>query len=307
MSELRLRLSGEDAELGKVPARDVAQLILLVERAVMRAASAVVGRPKTAGGRPERVIAAAARFRLRGIESGSVVPILELPESPVSAGEQTLEVEAATLTEIALESLFAAAEGDEVDPVVAGALLDLTDKLQIGERYESLAFEFRSPRARAPRTVEIDRAGRARLRELVERQEVALREDTLVGTLVEADFEKRTARLRGPFQEAVSVSFPDELADDIHEALRQQATLLGKIAYDPETRVARSVRLQQITRGRQLTLGIDPDEFWTERSITELARAQGVVPATRPEELYDAGASEEERDAFMAALASLAG
>ena len=306
MSELRLRLSGEDAELGKVPARDVAQLILLVERVVMRAASAVVGRPKTAGGRPERVIAAAARFRLRGIESGSVVPILELPEAPVSAGEQTLEVEAATLTEIALESLFAAAEGDEVDPVVAGALLDLTDKLQIGERYESLAFEFRS-RARAPRTVEIDRAGRARLRDVVERQEVALREDTLVGTLVEADFEKRTARLRGPFQEAVSVSFPDELADDIHEALRQQATLLGKIAYDPETRVARSVRLQQITRGRQLALGIDPDEFWAERSITELARAQGVVPATRPEELYDAGASEEERDAFMAALASLAG
>jgi len=304
MSEVRIQLAGEEARFGKVPARDVARLLLLFERAVAQAASTVVGRPKTTKGRRERVVDRAARFRLRAIEESSIVPVLDLPEpAPLL---DSLEVDVASLTETALAKLLDTAEGKHAHPVIASALLHLADELRIGDSYESVTFDYRSRRTEARRTVTVDRSVRSRLHALVEGQAAAVREDVVIGTLVEADFEKHTARLRGPLSEAVSVSFDEEQADAIQDALRRPASFQGKITYDADTLVARSVHLERISLGRQLILGIDADAFWTERSLDELADEQGLVPAAQPDELYDAEASEEEREAFMAALKSLA-
>ncbi|MGO9789283.1 MAG: hypothetical protein ACLP8S_07110 [Solirubrobacteraceae bacterium] len=132
-----------------------------------------------------------------------------------------------------------------------------------------------------------------------------MRPDALVGVLVEADFEKRTARLRTATEAGVQVSFDDDLADDIHAALRQQAKFRGEIVCDPHTSVARSVRLRRIERGEQLVLGLDTEEFWRERTFEELARLQGAGQPVDPELLHDAEATDEERDAFMAAIAEL--
>ncbi|MGB0094408.1 MAG: hypothetical protein WBP81_17990, partial [Solirubrobacteraceae bacterium] len=74
---------------------------------------------------------------------------------------------------------------------------------------------------------------------------------------------------------------------------------------DPETSVAKSVRLHRIDRGEQLVLGLDAEEFWRERSFEELARLQGAGQPADPDALYDADATDEERDAFMAALSEL--
>jgi hypothetical protein len=304
MGELRLKLTGDDAELGRIPARDIAQLLFLVEKAVAQAASTVVGRPKTTTGRREKVIADAVLFRLRAIEEGSVVPVLDLPERSAAAPD-ALELDVASLTETAVETLLNAAEGKNAHPVTVSALLDLSDGLHIGETYESVEFGYRPSRSVAARAVTVDRTVRSRLRALVKNQELKLRDDTVVGTLVEADFEKHTARLRGPFNETVYVSFDERLADDIQVALRRPASFQGKIAYDPDTRAAREVRVESISPGRQLSLGVDVDAFWIERSFDELADEQAVVPAQQADELYDTDSSEDEREAFMAALGTL--
>ncbi len=235
-----------------------------------------------------------------------MVPVLDLPEPASLPG--SLEIHAASLTETALERLLDAAEETNVHPVVTEALLDLADGLRIGDSYESLTFDYRSTYTEAPRVVTVDRVVRGRLRATLEEgRDVAIREDTVVGTLVEADFERHTARLRGPVNEAVSVTFDEELDDAIQDALRRPASFQGEIVYDPDTLTARSVRLRSVLRGRQLVLGIDQELFWTERSFDELADEQHVVPATSPQDLYDAGASEEERNAFMTELMSLGG
>ena len=57
---LRVRLEGENAELGKVPVADVANLLILVERVVARAASVVVRRPSRKAGRREKAGAEAS-------------------------------------------------------------------------------------------------------------------------------------------------------------------------------------------------------------------------------------------------------
>jgi len=80
MSELRVELAGEEAKLGEVPAADVARLILGVERAMARAASVVLGRPKTTTGRYDDVIERAVRLKLRVVVEGSVDAVMEVSD-----------------------------------------------------------------------------------------------------------------------------------------------------------------------------------------------------------------------------------
>ncbi len=49
-------------------------------------------------------------------------------------------------------------------------------------------------------------------------------------------------------------------------------------------------------------LGVNPTEFWQEPTFAALDQAQGVDTAPSITDLYDDDASDEERDAFLAAL-----
>jgi hypothetical protein len=307
MTEIRVHLTGEKAKLGLVPASDVARLIILVEKAAAQAAAVLLGRPKTTTGRYAGVIERAVDFRLIGIEEGSVVPALELPR-PSSMDEGMLELEVATLGESALDMLLDAGTDRTAvppHPIVAKALLDVADGLFIGERYEALKFEV-TGEGRPRRTVTVDAQTRSRLRDyVVSCPPPAFRTDDVVGVLVEADFEKRTARLRTPTEPAVVVDFSEELDDEIQAALRQPTTLRGEVVYDPKTNTARAVHVRELLRGEQLILGVDPTEFWQALSFEELARRQASGKPVNPEALYDEDATSEERDAYMSALAEL--
>ena len=150
-------------------------------------------------------------------------------------------------------------------------------------------------------TVRIDPSHRDALRAVAQRPSTA-RDDSLVGVLVEADFENLTARLRGPAGVKTSVSFSADLADDIYEALRASARLRGEVRYDAKTSEARSIELTKIERGDQLTIGLEPGDFWTNPSLAELAQQAGIGPVTHLASLHDDEASDEEVDRLMAAL-----
>jgi hypothetical protein len=152
-------------------------------------------------------------------------------------------------------------------------------------------------------SVRVDGDVRVRLREVVDAlSEPPVRSDALSGVLVEADFERGTARLRTPTESGVQVEFTDELADDIHAALRHPATLRGDVVYDTHTHVARSVSLSVIERGEQLDFGLDVEAFWLERSFEDLAREQASGEPVDPDDLFDDAATDDERDAILAAL-----
>ena len=304
MGQLRIGLTGDEAHLGEVAASDVAYLILGIERALSQAASVIVGRPKTTTGRREQVIADAVRLRLLAVEEGSVVPVMEIPDVELPEDE-TLDVDVPSLGEAALDRVMDAVDPRaHPDPIIAKSLVELAEQLRIGDRYDTLTLEAKTDRHR--RRVHIDGHGRQRLRSYVDSAPpVPTRAEALVGILVEADFEKRTARLRTTTEPAVQVSFDEGLADEIQAALRQQASFRGEVVYDAKSNVAKSVRLQRIERGEQLVLGLDPEEFWRERTFEDLARLQGAGQPADLDALYDADATDEERDAFMAAISRI--
>jgi hypothetical protein len=299
MTRLRLHLEGQHAALGDVPAADVANLILWTETAIMRAASVVVGRPKTTTGRFEEPIERSSRLLLVGVEEGSVQPVLELPQPEET--DDALLLESETLGEAALERVLDALTDPTPEPVIAKAIVELAEKVHIGDRYDKLVIE-RNGDHRKSRKAVLDGAVRSRLRAYVdEAPQPPVRTDEVSGVLVEADFEDRTARLRTPAG-PVTVGFDAQLDDAIHAALRQPATLIGQVSYDPKTNTARSVALMRLLRGEQLSLGVDPTDFWRAHLVRDLARQQGVEPVdfTNPADLTD-----QEREAFLAAVAEL--
>ena len=79
--------------------------------------------------------------------------------------------------------------------------------------------------------VTLDRPARDRLFEIVSAAPSA-RDDSLVGVLVEADFESNTARLRTTGGQRIAISFETELADRIQEGLRRQSEFRGEVSYD---------------------------------------------------------------------------
>lgn len=295
---LRVRLEGEDAELGRVAATDFARLLLGTQSAIQRAAGHVIGRALRETGRPGKIIEESTRLRLVAIERGSVVAVLEAPERLAESG--ALDLADRGLGELAIDRALRTAAGDEDDlPDVADAFVRIADDVGIGRRYDAVVFE-RAEDGRT-RSVRIDSASVARL-VAVARRPPTPREDTVVGVLVEADFESFTARLRGPGGSRTQVQFPPELSDEIKQALREPARLRGDVRYDPQTAEARAVELRQIVRGDQLHLGLDPGEFWATRSLAELAQELGIAPIEDVGELRDREATEEEVDQMLAAL-----
>ncbi len=294
------RLEGSLARLGEVPAADIAHLILGVERAIARSAAQIIGR-RPGTGRRGATIEASTRLRLVSILEGSVMPVLELPDVTGDV-EGGFDLDVQDLGSLALDATLGLFELKEPSPDVAGAFIQLYDDLGIGSRYERLTIS--SPDLKDhDRSLILDSASRQRVRRIAEGAGVTRQDDNVVGTLVEADFERKTARLRTSSRRLVAVTFSDQLADSIQEILRRQTELKGRVHYDETTGEATRIEVERILKTEQLLMGIEPDEFWANVSVPELISQHPGPIASSMSDLFDIDATDEELDAFLNAVA----
>jgi len=299
---IRVQLEGPDAEPGRVQAADVARLIVGVERAIARAAYIVLGKPWRGTGRHSQAIESAARLRFVGVEKGSFVEVLALPDATAPT-EDELPIAVADLSSMAFDRLLEAivAGGSDTDPELAAAVAGMAAELGIGERNTSVVLTSDAePVASAPRRAVIDVGVRRRMQELSSRTPSS-RDQTLIGMLVEADFEGHTARLRLADGTAVTVNFSADLADEIQEALRSRASFEGAVRYHPKTSEAISVELRAVIRATQLAL--DAEAFWQTRTFSELQAVQGASGRVLPTDLAILDLTDEERTSFLSELA----
>ena len=296
-TRLVLRLTGGNARLGEVFASDLAHLLTGVERAVSRTADQIAGREPGKAGRLPKTVAKATKLRLTAINEGSLVLELAPPDEP---SDQTLDLDDTQLADSAIRTVIDVLDGSEIGfPAATAALSELAENLDIGERYKALDF---SQPGNMPREAVLDATARRRLSEAARRRTHSDDSQTLVGILYEADFEKNTARLRTSFGDSVVVRFDDSHAPRIKEALREQARLQGSVTYDDTSASVISVELAEIDSVEQLELLADVGDFWVSHSLEDLADAQGVGVVDRIEVLRDETISDEEANAFLAAL-----
>lgn len=294
---LRLVLEGGQARLGEVPAVDVAHLIEGAVRAVARAAELISGREPGQVGRRGAPIENATRFVLTGVQPGSVAVLLGAPSTNASDG---LQLDDPRLTEMALTSTLDSLAGVELDAYIARGLADLADDLAIGTRYASLRFVAEGGSI-GERSSVLNRAARGRLRQVAD-QTPSVAPSAIAGTLVEADFEQRTARLRTSANRRVRVEFSDDHADEIQRALRQKAEFDGVVTYDPSTNQAVAVEMRSIRRTQQLGLNLASTDYWVRSTIADLAEEQHVSHVGDLSTMRDDEASDDEIDRFFEAL-----
>ena len=296
---LQLVLEGGLARLGEVPALDVARLIEGSIRAIARAAEMIAGREPGQVGRRGSATENATRFVLDGIYAGSVAVQLHAPPSAPPSGDGMV-LDDPRLTELALTSALDALSGMELDAYVARGLADLADDLAIGARYDSLRFVARGG-SLGERSAVLNRSARTRLRQLAD-QMPSTAPTALTGTLVEADFERRTARLRTSSNRVVRVEFDDDHADEIQRALRQNAEFEGIVTFDPTTNQAVAVEMRSIRRTLQLGMDLDSGDYWRVMTVMELAAEQGVESVEDLAPMRDSEAATDEIDDFFEAL-----
>jgi hypothetical protein len=295
---IRAQLEGPDADLGRVQAADVARLILGLERAIARAAYIVLGKRWRGTGRHAHAIESAARLRFVGVESGSVVGLLGLPDSAPSDDE--LPIAVADLSSLAFDRLLDAIAGQasEVDPELAAAVAQVAAEIGIGDRNVSLVLsdQVRAGDDQVQRRATLDVNARRRMQRV---GSLAAREkdETLIGVLFEADFEQNTAKLRLADNAVVVVAFSGDLADDIQETLRSRVGFEGAVRYDPKTSQATSVEVRALLDSRQLAL--NGEAFWRVKTFAELQADQRTTGLADPADLAISDLTEEERAAFL--------
>lgn len=301
MRIIRAQLEGADAELGRVAAADIAHIILGLQRAIARAAYVVLGRSRRGTGRHSQAIETASRLRLVDIERGSVVGLLALPD--LETPEPELPISVPDLSTLALEHVLDAIDEETApDAELAAAIAGMAADVGIGGRNRSITLVADGdPATRRPdRQATVDAAVRERMH-LLSALPPPHRDQALVGVLYEADFEERTARLRLPDGEPVTVSFRPELADQIHQALRSRTWVEGVVRYHPRTSRAVSVELRAL--GRDSQLPVDTAAFWRSDSFADLQAVQGVTGMVIPADVAIRDLTPAERAAFLADLA----
>jgi hypothetical protein len=303
VSSLLVALGGPDVRLGEVPAADVGRLLVNLDKVLTGAASVVVRRPAMGPGRREDTIKSAAHFRLRGIKPGSVLAELAPPAAPQTPDQ--FDVDVPHLGELAARTLIAGInDPDALHPAIAKPLAALLDEAGVGRTADSVSFILTDKAGTSLATGVANRE----LRRSLDRDEtsVAERNSDVLGTLVEADFEHRTARLLLVDNSAVNVSFDDSLDDGIYTALRGQARLEGLVRYDPDTEQAKTIQLRALAPAQDL-FDVDPRGFSRVRSFAELQSEQEVSGLVDSSELFDEDASEEERESYARIIAGLRG
>lgn len=299
MAKYEVRLVGEHAELGDVPAVDVARLILDVQTAVARAAGAFIRRPPKRTGRWKGTLEDATKLRLVEVTKGTVRIGLQPPL--VDADDERFELEVDSLADAGWSVAAGAIEGpvDEADTDVLVRLLTLANDLSIGNRFEAVEF-----RTNGELVARLDGGKRAAIRAAVEgRREALVPPPDVTGVLFEADFERHTAKVRTQDGDLVELVFEEDQADSIQEALRERSQFVGDVAFDAVTSSVKSVRLREITRFEQLLLGDDGARaFWRSVTFDALAEEQGAQPVDSFDELRDTSLSDEEFQQFIDTL-----
>lgn len=300
MAKYEVRLVGKQARLGDVAAVDVARLILDVQTTVARAAGAAIGRRPKATGRWEGTIEDATRLRLAKVKRGSVVIELIPPET--SGTQEELDLEVTSLADVAWSTAASAVndvDAASTDADVLVRLLRLADDLSIGSKFD--AVEFRTDGRMVAR---LDAGKRESLRSAVShRREAPTAPPAVVGVLFEADFERRTAKVRTQDDNVVELIFEEDQAASIKEALRERSQFQGEITFDPVTSSVKSVRLRRITRFEQLLLGDEAGQsFWQPLSFEDLATEQGTRVVESFDSLRDPSLSDDEFQQFIDVL-----
>jgi hypothetical protein len=119
------------------------------------------------------------------------------------------------------------------------------------------------------------------------------------GKLEMADFKEtgRVCRVHPPIGLPLQCTFEPEFEEQVYRALRKPARISGTAELNPNTGKPEELKIEKIEILDELALGAK--DFFGSRTLTELARAQGVNALDNPADLAGGWPEDEDLDEFL--------
>ncbi len=122
---------------------------------------------------------------------------------------------------------------------------------------------------------------------------------TIEGRLEMADFKElgKLCRVHPPIGQSLLCSFEPKFEERIYAALRKPVKLTGTAKLNPISGKPEELKIEEIEILDELLLGAK--DFFSSRSLQQLADAQGVRPLSNPKELAGGWPQDENIDEFV--------
>ena len=114
-----------------------------------------------------------------------------------------------------------------------------------------------------------------------------------------ADFKEQEhkCRIHPPIGQPIVCSFDEGQEDQIYESLRKPVRVTGTARINPNSGKIEELHIETIGIVEQLLVGAR--DFFTGRSIEQLAEMQGVKPLEKPNVLAGGWPADQDIDAFL--------
>jgi hypothetical protein len=124
---------------------------------------------------------------------------------------------------------------------------------------------------------------------------------SIEGKLEMADFKEtgRLCRIHPSVGLPVQCSFDPKIEDQVYGALRRPARVTGTARLNPHSGRVEELKIEEIEIVDELLLGAR--EFFSGRTLEQLAEAQGIRPLERPGDLAGGWPADEDVDEFLSA------
>lgn len=297
---LQLKIEGPGIRSGSIPVPDLLRICGAIQDGVNRQATALQGKRSLRRGPIMGVVQQECTLELVGIKKGSTtLPFcLAKPQQPIPELEMmTFGIEAVEQFAATIDALGTNGKGKDVD---SGVLDSLT---KLGEVFEKNTIDriyVRVPshgkHHRSLKTV-FDRRVRDRVVKLVKIPSHRL--ETIEGTLEMADFKPldHKCRIVPLLGKAVNCTFDADKEAAIEALIRKPVKVVGTAKINPHSGQTDEIHITDVEPIDELLMGAK--EFFVSKSLSELAKTQGVKPLENPSVLIGGWPADENIDEFL--------
>jgi hypothetical protein len=296
---LELRVDGPAIHSGRITVPDLLTLCEHAQNAVARQAEAMEGRQSLRPGPKVTKVKDECTLELTGIGRGSTTlmfalakPQQNLPGVVTFAEEVIVEV---------TKTLKAFEKRKKPDVRSDAGVLDSLNRMgEVLDRRGISRVEWIVPgRSKGKRTVKatITKTVRKRVAESI--AVPVKKEVTIEGRLEMADFRTTDERCRihPPVGNPIQCFFDRSMEDEIYKALRKTIRVTGEALINPVSGKTEQIAIRAIEPIDPLS--VTAADFFTGKSIEELAKAQGIQPMRKLSVLKGGWPDDESLDEFL--------